>query len=63
MKMIKRIRNILIVLAVLILYLIFLSEKWFLETWDSSIAFSTIVYQIFSPLKGAESQKTIFRNW
>lgn len=34
------------------LLLVFFSEKWYLNTWDSSIEFSAVVYQVFSPLKG-----------
>lgn len=52
MKIIKNIRDVLIALVLFILCVLCYSQNWFLSTWDSSIEFSTIVYQLLSPLKG-----------
>lgn len=52
---IKKARAILLTAIYAILFLIYYSEKWFLATWDSSVSFSTVVYQLFSPLKGTGS--------
>lgn len=52
MKLTRIIRNILISIVLLFLCILIYSEKWFLATWDSSVEFSTVVYQLFSPLKG-----------
>lgn len=52
MTTVKRVRDIIIILIVCIMLLLYYSQKWFLTTWDSSIEFSTIVYQLLSPLKG-----------
>lgn len=52
MKIVKVITNVIAGLFFVILCILIYSEKWFLSTWDSSIDFSTVVYQIFSPLKG-----------
>lgn len=51
MKIFRKFKIILMFLVLFILCLIIYSEKWFLSTWDSSIEFSAVVYQIFSPLK------------
>ena len=56
MKIIKTIRELLLVILFLLLCLLIYSELWFLKTWDSGINFSTIVYQFFSPLKGTSGE-------
>lgn len=55
MLIIKKVRNILLSAIYAAMFLIFFSEKWFLATWDSTVDFSTVVYQLFSPLKGTGS--------
>lgn len=52
MKVLKKCRDIVIASVLSLLCLLIYSEKWLLSAWDSSIEFSTVVYQLFSPLKG-----------
>mgnify|MGYP001078255872 CR=1 FL=1 len=52
MKVIRRCRDLLLGLILVFMCLLVISERWFLDTWDSEVGFSTVVYQLFSPLKG-----------
>ena len=56
MRIFETSRFLLFVVICFFLLLVLFSEKWFLDTWDSNIEFSTIVYQLFSPLKGTSSE-------
>ena len=47
----KTIRNFFLAIALFVLLLILRSSKWFLDNF-SGVAFSTVVYQLFSPMKG-----------
>lgn len=56
MKTLKRVRNVLLFVFILFLCLAVYSEQWFLTMWDSSVDFSTVIYQLFSPLKGTGAE-------
>lgn len=56
MNILRKIARVLIIMLYFALFLLLFSERWFLATWDSSIEFSTVMYQIFSPLKGTGTE-------
>lgn len=56
MRVLRAFGNGLFFIVFCVLLLLYYSERWFLSVWDSTVEFSTVVYQLFSPLKGTGGQ-------